>query len=146
MRSSRNLILIQFFIFVAVGLVSAATDLLCLWTLVTAGIAHLAAVSLAYGVGLLVNLGLHSRLTFQSQVSSGQVVRFLTLAAINYLLTVFVVTAFEWLSLSYIHGKLASLPAVAVSSFLLSKHWVYRARPSPQPGDETGHSSDRVGR
>lgn len=118
--------LLQFALFSAVGLLSALADLLCLWLLVQAGTARFLAVSLAFGVGLLVNIVLHARITFQVSLSSARTIRFLTVAFINYLITLAVIGLFDLLSLSYLLGKLVSLPLVALNGYMLGRRWVFK--------------------
>lgn len=124
--SQKFCMLKKFSVFVIVGLISTVADLLFLWLMVAWGAAHSAAVSLAFGLALLVNLALQARFTFKSSLSPERIVKFLALAAINYLLTVTAVSTFEWLTLSLMWGKLVSLPIVALNSFFFSKYWVYK--------------------
>lgn len=116
----------QFAIFSAMGLISTASDLLCLWLLVQMGAAHLPAVTLAFVVGFLVNLFLHSKVTFQSHLKGPHVIRFIAVVCINYTITIAMVSLFEWLSLSYMLGKFISLPLVTANGYLLSKQWVFK--------------------
>lgn len=85
------------------------------------------AVSIAFLCGLGINLWLHSRLTFQTNLSTQNALRFLIVVGMNWLIILGVVFIFEQLGNSYLFGKLVSLPLVAIHGFLWSRLWVFKS-------------------
>lgn len=122
MRHSR-----QFMVFLLVGIVSAILDLGMLSALIQLGSHPYLAVSIAFLCGLGINLWLHSRLTFQTNLSTQNALRFLIVVGMNWLIILGVVFIFEQLGNSYLFGKLVSLPLVAIHGFLWSRLWVFKS-------------------
>ena len=122
MRHSR-----QFMVFLLVGIVSAILDLGMLSALLQLGFHPYLAVSIAFLCGLGINLWLHSRLTFQTNLSTQNALRFLIVVGMNWLIILGVVFIFEQLGNSYLFGKLVSLPLVAIHGFLWSRLWVFKS-------------------
>ena len=122
MRPSR-----QFMVFLLVGIVSAILDLGMLSALIQLGSHPYLAVSIAFLCGLGINLWLHSRLTFQTNLSTQNALRFLIVVGMNWLIILGVVFIFEQLGNSYLFGKLVSLPLVAIHGFLWSRLWVFKS-------------------
>jgi putative flippase GtrA len=116
----------QFIVFCAVGIISAILDVVSLLELVQQGVAPYFAVTIAFFFGLVVNLWLHAHLTFRTRVNTQNALRFLMVIVINYLLTMGFVFLFEQLGLSYLIGKIISLPLVAIHGFLWSRLWVFK--------------------
>ena len=116
----------QFMTFSMVGIVSAIMDVGLLIALVQLGVHAYLALTVAFFFGLGLNLWLHARLTFQTRLSAKNTVRFLVVVGMNYGLTLSVVFIFEQLGLSYVLGKIISLPVVAVHGFLWSRLWVFK--------------------
>ena len=116
----------QFIVFCVVGIISAITDVGSLLELIYLGVPTYLAVTIAFFFGLLVNSWLHDTFTFQIRLTTQISVRFLMVAVMNYLFTLGVVLLFELLGLSYIVGKIISLPLVAIHGFLWSRLWVFK--------------------
>lgn len=117
----------QFMVFLLVGIVSAILDLGMLLVLIQLGSHPYLAVSIAFLCGLGINLWLHSRLTFQTNLSTQNAFRFLIVVGMNWLIILGVVFIFEQLGHSYLFGKLVSLPLVAIHGFLWSRLWVFKS-------------------
>ena len=116
----------QFIVFCVVGIISAIIDVASLMELVQLGVPPFFAVTIAFFFGLVVNLWLHSHLTFQTRVNTQNAVRFLMVIVMNYVFTVGFVFLFEQLGLSYLIGKILSLPLVAIHGFLWGRLWVFK--------------------
>jgi len=116
----------QFATFTAVGLFSATVDLGALYTLLQLGVTPYVAITGAFISGLVINLWLHSRLTFETTLRAENSIRFLFVVVMNYVLTLSIVFVFELLGLGYLFGKIAALPFISIHGFLWSKHWVFK--------------------
>lgn len=121
--------------FVVVGLIVTVIDLglTYLVMLLTGG--RLLAVTLGFIAGLASGFLLHASISFSVSLDPiRQLPRYLALVGLNYLETILIVMAATGLfDLSTIAGKLISLPIVAATSYLISKHWVYRYPPNCAP-------------
>jgi putative flippase GtrA len=115
----------QFMTFSMVGTISMIMDVGLLLAFVHFGIHSYLAITFAFFFGLGINLWLHASLTFQTRISIKNAIRFLIVVCMNYMLTLGVVIFIEQLGLSYLVGKLISLPVVAIHGFLLSRFWVF---------------------
>lgn len=116
----------QFLVFIAGGTLSALLDIGVMQILLLLGLAPVAAATLGFAAGLLVNYAFHARVTFQQLACRSNIARYLCVVAANYLITVALVAlAQAWLHYP-LAGKLISLPLVAVNGFLLSKYWVFK--------------------
>lgn len=116
----------QFLVFVAGGVLSALADIGLMRLLLNTGVAPLAAASVGFGAGLLVNYAFHAKVTFKRLGGAGAGRRYLCVVALNYGLTLALVALAQHCFGAPLAGKLASLPVVAVNGFLLSKHWVFK--------------------
>lgn len=116
----------QFVVFIAGGLLSALVDIGSMGFLLRMQAPVFTATSCGFLLGLVVNYAFHARMTFSAPSTVGSVVRFLVIVGINYALTLAFVLVFNAFLASPLLGKVASLPAVAVNGFLLSKFWVFR--------------------
>ena len=116
----------QFIVFCVVGIISAIIDVASLIQLAQLGVPPYFAVTIAFFFGLVVNLWLHSHLTFQTRVNTKNAVRFLMVIVMNYVFTMCFVFLFEQLGLSYLIGKILSLPLVAIHGFLWGRLWVFK--------------------
>lgn len=116
----------QFLVFIAGGGLSALVDIGLMQILLKLEVAPVAAASLGFVGGLMVNYAFHAKVTFQQLSSKSTVVRYLCVVAANYLITVALVALGQALLQSPLAGKLVSLPLVAVNGFLLSKFWVFK--------------------
>lgn len=116
----------QFPVYVAIGLISAAVDILIIQTLVWSGFHYTVGVTFGFLVGFLVNYLGHTRVTFKKQETFGNVLEFILVLLLNYLITLFFVALSEHFLDSIVIGKIASLPVVAVNGFLWGKYWVFK--------------------
>lgn len=116
----------QFFIYVAIGVISALVDIGILQiSFFTIGGLFLP-TALSYVSGLIVNFALHNIFTFKTSISFHRAVKYLTVVAVNY----WIAFVFVYLSTIYfnnvLYGKVLSLPLIAVVGFILSKKWIYK--------------------
>ena len=112
--------------FVGVGLASAVVDLATTGCLLWIGLHYGVAASVGFAVGLWLNFMGHSGVSFPSKRSTSMLLRFSTITATNYLITLALVAAgAHWLQ-SPMLGKLLSIPVVAVHGFLWGKYWVFK--------------------
>lgn len=116
----------QFLVFVAGGLLSALVDIGLMQLALRNGAAPLWAASAGFAAGLAVNYAFHARVTFARLSQRHSLLRYLCVVAFNYGLTLLMVALAHSLAGSPLAGKLASLPLVAASGFLLSKFWVFK--------------------
>ena len=117
----------QFIVFSLVGIISAIIDVCLLLALLQTSDHVYLALTVAFFFGLGINLWLHARLTFQTRLSTKNTVCFLAVVGMNYGLTLGFVFIFEHLGLSYVLGKIISLPVVAIHGFLWSRLWVFKS-------------------
>jgi putative flippase GtrA len=113
--------------FLFVGLVVTTIDLGVTWLILILTGTSIFSVTIGFIAGLIASYLLHATISFSAPLSPLiQIPRFLTLIAINYLETISIVLlATKQIGLPTMLGKLASLPVVAITSYLLSKHWIY---------------------
>ncbi len=116
----------QFLVFITGGVLSALVDIGLMQLLLSAGVLPLAAASGGFAAGLLVNYAFHARVTFARMAQSHSLLRYGCVVAINYALTLVLVSLAQSLLGMPLAGKLLSLPVVAVNGFLLSKFWVFK--------------------
>lgn len=118
----------RFIVFCLVGLLSSFLDLLVLYILNLYIFDYLyISVTLAFIAGLVVNYIFHTKITFGTSLEKSNAIKFMSVVLFNYFLTVSVIeiSVFAF-SLNVVIAKVISLPIIAVSGFLLSKHWVYK--------------------
>jgi putative flippase GtrA len=116
----------QFPVFVAIGLASAVVDILILQAIVWSGFHYTVAVTVGFLVGLCVNYLGHTRITFQKQETARNVLGFILVVLLNYLITLSFVALSEQVLDSVMIGKIVSLPVVAVNGFLWGKYLVFK--------------------
>lgn len=116
----------QWLLYLVGGVLSAVVDVGLLQLLLSGGCALVLATAGGFLAGLLLNFTFHARYTFGTLYSGATLARYLCVVAGNYLLTLACVGAADTLLHLAVLGKLASLPLVAASGFLLGKHWVFR--------------------
>lgn len=116
----------QVLLFLAGGVLSALIDIGMMQLLIHLGVAAMLATSVGFGTGLLVNFAWHAKVTFSSTVSAANFSRYMCVVAINYGLTLALVSLTLAVMHSALAGKLISLPVVALNSYFLSKRWIYR--------------------
>lgn len=116
----------RFVVYVLVGVTCAVIDVGLMELLRGLGLHYLLATSLGFLAGFVINFLLHSRITFSAAYTHAQLLRFMMVVLLNFLISMCIVFAFqEWLNAALL-GKLLSLPLVAVNGFFLGKHWVFR--------------------
>lgn len=116
----------QVVIFTLVGLFCATVDVGIMQFLIAMDANHLSATTGGFLVGLTANYLLHSQMTFRVVLGWKVLLRFLTVVAINYAVTLVLVNTSFYVLGSPLLGKLFSLPLVAINGYLLSKVWVFR--------------------
>lgn len=118
--------------FVLIGIAVSLIDIGLTYLFVQMTGTRFAAVTVGYIAGLLASYVLHARVSFSvSLAPRDQVPKFAALVALNYLQTIAIVLLLtDVFHFSTIAGKVASLPFVAIASYFISRHWVYR-RPKP---------------
>jgi putative flippase GtrA len=118
----------QIFSYLSVGVLSAIVDIGTLQLLRSQGLNDTLAVSIGFFVGLLFNYTCQRSFTFRSRHTMLSLLRYLSVVALNYLLTL----ACTYLSIvlldSPLPGKIASLPMVALVGFFTGKYWIFAAK------------------
>jgi putative flippase GtrA len=129
--SLRRLLTLGFTRFILVGGVSAAIDMGLLWLLhgvlgVWLPVATFTGVAFSFVVNFLLN----RRWVFGAAgPAAGQFARYLTLAALNWMLTVLTVTWLtEVVGLYFMLARVLALAVFTVLNFLALRAWVFRAR------------------
>lgn len=116
----------QFIVYVVVGILTTVVDIGSMQLLLQLGYGTTLAASSGFVLGLIFNYVTHQRVTFRAAHSSGTLVRFAVLVAVNYALTLLCVHGGErWLD-SALLGKLVSLPLVTINGFLAGRYWIFR--------------------
>jgi putative flippase GtrA len=141
----------QFAKYVAVALLSAASDWAVFATLFAALGLPIAAQATSRIVGAIVSFGINKYWSFQSPQHNqlpAEAWRFLVLFAASYALALSLFSALTFAGLSPYVAKLISDTACFFFNFLIMRTWVYRPR-DPEVG-EAGQSppprSERHGR
>lgn len=116
----------QLVVFLAGGVLSAAVDIGVLQLLLHYGAHFAVATTVGFGTGLLVNYAWHSRVTFDTAATPSSFARYLCVVALNYLLTLGCVALADSLFAMPLAGKIASLPLIAINSYLLGKYWIFK--------------------
>jgi len=116
----------QFPVFVSIGVASALIDILVLQAFVWSGFHYTVAVTIGFLMGFCVNYVGHTRITFQKRETLENVLGFILVVLLNYLITLSCVALSEHFLDSVLMGKVVSLPIVAVNGFLCGKYWVYK--------------------
>lgn len=116
----------QFLVFLSVGIATAAIDIGLMQWLLWQGATPWLAASIAFAICVTINYAAHAKLTFDAPSSLRSFTRFLTIVAVNYLITIACVQASQSLMGMPLIGKIASYPLVTLNGFLFSKHWIYR--------------------
>jgi putative flippase GtrA len=116
----------KFVVYVIVGSLSAIIDLTALNILISLDTTQCLAVSVAFIAGFVFNVKAHALFTFASPLTSKSALKFTAVIAVNYLLTLLIIESLTALSCSLMTAKVVSLPIIAVSGFLLGRHWAFR--------------------
>lgn len=83
-------------------------------------------VSIAFISGLIFNYICHTYFTFGKSVTKVNLIKYLMVVMINYLLTLTLVNFQLALGFSIILAKIITLPIIAIITFILSNKWVYK--------------------
>lgn len=118
---------LQLIRFLAVGLLVTLIDLGLTWLVDHLTGQRVIAITSGFVAGLAAGYLLHARISFAAPLApTRQIPRLLVTVGINYLLTLGIVEACaRLLGGSTLTGKLISLPFIALSSYLLSRKWIY---------------------
>ena len=116
----------KFVVYVIVGSLSAIIDLTTLNILITLYTTQWLAVGVAFIVGFVFNVKAHALFTFVSPLTSKSALKFTAVVAVNYLLTLLIIESLTVLSYSLMTAKVVSLPIIAVSGYLLGRHWAFK--------------------
>jgi putative flippase GtrA len=94
-----------------------------------AGWSVAAATTGAYVVAFFFTFTLNRLWVFRASEDSatGQVARYLVLVGVNYLVTLAIVVGLTALGVPVVVAKTASTVVIALSNFLVYRHWVFRA-------------------
>lgn len=118
----------QFIIFLFVGGSSALVDIgslylfnkILLWN-------NELSISLAFILGLVFNYFAHTYFTFQNKASVVNLIKYLILVLLNYINTIVLMYLLtEFLHIDIIIAKVITLPIIAITTFVISKIWVYK--------------------
>jgi putative flippase GtrA len=116
----------KFLVYVIVGSLSAIVDLTALNILISLDTTQWLAVTVAFIGGFLFNVKAHAIFTFASPLTSKSALKFTSVVAINYLLTLLIIETLTALSFSLMAAKVLSLPIIAVSGYSLGRHWAFK--------------------
>lgn len=120
---------VQFCLFVLGGGLSALLDLAVTAWALNFELQYQIAVSVGFLSGLAVNFLYHIKITFQTLMSPGSAVKFMTVVGINYAITMGIIWIVHvYLGMDVLLGKLISLPVIAINGFVLSRAWVFAKR------------------
>ena len=116
----------KFVLYVIVGSLSSIIDLTTLKLLICINTTQGFAVTVAFIAGFVFNINAHALFTFASPLTSKSALKFTTVVAINYFLTLLIIEALTAFSCSLMTAKMVSLPIIAVSGFLFGRHWAFQ--------------------
>ena len=96
-----------------------------------AGTAPVPASLAGYLVGGVISYILNYRFTFRSRNEHGETVaKFLTVAAVGFILNGAVMAAFTgWSQIHYLAAQIVTTGVVLMWSFMASRYWTFRVRP-----------------
>ena len=120
----------QLFFFLAVGALTAVVYFSCfalIWQKLHFD--YKTAVTIAYFLAVIFQFNANRHITFKSQHGhvAPQIIKFVTLLIINYIITLIIITStVHILLLSPYLGMCLSIGATVISGFLLSKKWVFK--------------------
>ena len=85
------------------------------------------ATTIAYALAFVVNFGLNRRWAFGSTGAlTGQVPRYVVLVAVNFVITLFMVSGIAALGVSYLLAKVLATAVVAGINYLAYRNWIFR--------------------
>lgn len=117
----------KFVVYVIVGSLSAIIDLAALNILLRLETTQWLAVSVAFVAGFVFNVKAHALFTFASPLTSKSALKFTAVVAVNYLLTLLIIEALTAFSCSLMTAKVVSLPIIAVTGYILGRHWAFKS-------------------
>ena len=117
----------KFVVYVIVGSLSAIIDLIALNILIRLNTTQWLAVTVAFFSGFVFNVKAHALFTFASPLTSKSALKFTAVVAINYLLTLLIIEVLTAFPFSLMTAKVVSLPIIAVSGYLLGRHWAFKS-------------------
>ena len=120
------MVLRQAITYLGVGLLTAGVDVGLVFVFLKFNFQVLTSVSIGYIAGVLFNFLTQAIVTFNSNISGKKLLKYLTVVAINYFLTIIIVLIFKKLTCGPMIGKIFSLPIIAIIGFYLSKKWIYK--------------------
>lgn len=114
-------------LFLFVGASSALIDVGSLYILNKVIIVDkVVSITIAFLLGLIFNYFCHTYITFSNSANSKNLIKYLIVVVINYLVTISLVQLMQMINFDIIAAKIITLPIVAVITFLLSSKWVYK--------------------
>lgn len=117
----------KIFVFLLVGGGSAIIDIGTLYVLAKILLINNSlSISIAFFCGLIFNYFCHTYFTFNKSANTGNLVKYLIVVLVNYLVTISLIQLLQILSIDIVIAKVITLPIVAIITFLLSNKWVYK--------------------
>lgn len=114
-------------VFLLVGSLSALIDVGTLYFLnKMLSMNESLSISIAFFCGLIFNYFCHTYFTFNKSANTGNLVKYLIVVLVNYLVTISLIQLLQILSIDIVIAKVITLPIVAIITFLLSNKWVYK--------------------
>lgn len=114
-------------IFLIVGGCSAIIDVGSLYVLSKIILTNESlSVSIAFILGLIFNYLCHTYVTFEKSATKSNVIKYLIVVLINYLLTLGLIKLQIQFGIAIVIAKIITLPIIAVVTFILSNKWVYK--------------------
>lgn len=114
--------------FLIIGVLSFIVDVGTLF--VAHGLLHLwlpLATTLAYALAFTVNFSLNRLWTFSSTTAmTGQVMRYVALTSVNFVITLLIVNGLAALGMSYLLAKVLSTAVIAGINYIAYRNWVFR--------------------
>lgn len=83
-------------------------------------------ISVAFISGLIFNYLCHTYLTFNKSVTQYNIIKYLIVVLVNYLLTLGLIKIQMQFDVDIVIAKIITLPIVAMVTFILSNKWVYK--------------------
>ncbi|MBN6064010.1 GtrA family protein [Aggregatibacter actinomycetemcomitans] len=84
-------------------------------------------ISSSFTLGLIFNYFANTYFTFKEKANVGNLVKYLILVLLNYINTIVLMyLLIELVHIDIIIAKVITLPFIAVTTFVISKVWVYK--------------------
>jgi putative flippase GtrA len=116
----------KFLVYVIVGSISTIIDIATLSILISLNTTQLLAVTVAFIAGFAFNVKAHAFFTFANPLTCKSALKFTAVAATNYLLTLLIIETLTAFSCTLMTSKVVSLPIIAISGYLLGRHWAFK--------------------